>query len=240
MNLTKEIIRALEERSAKIKPALRMDGSFPEDVAFLFPELGRGFDFEMTINFDVYSFTLFEKRKDLDYFYCHARGMVSGLSEMADLIIDWCDRNAAVEELNSKYSGLESFMPFIPKHKNERIEKAWVKVKNSTFNDSGFWKRIEWLNLNDMILSEARRMAEFENYYPFTSHDCLRFGIDENLTETWTLGLIIQPSIIAEKGRFQVSHEGIINEAPKYFDDVTEALRFLKRKMIEQQPIKWK
>jgi len=240
MNLTKELIRKLDKRSARAKPSLRMDGSFAEDHAFLFPELGKGFVFEKTDTKDKYAFTLIERKSKLDYSFCHARGFVIGYDEIVDLIIEWCDKDTCVEELSLRNSEMVPFKPLLPKHNNRKIEEAWVKVKNSTFNDTGFWKRIERLDLNDKIIVAAREMAEYENYFPFTSHDNLRFSIDEMLTETWALSLAIQPSGDFKKGNYMVSYKEDYNEPPEYFYDVKKALCFLNEKMLEQKPVKWK
>ena len=153
MNLTKDVIKRLEEKSAKVKPFIRTDGSLPDDCVFLYPQKGKGFVFERT-NFEgKFSFILIEKSSTLNYSFCHARGFVYGRAEIVDLIFDWCEEEMEIEELVSKYSELEAFKPFLPKHKNEKIEKAWVKVKNKTFNDSGFSRRLNWLNLNDEIIN---------------------------------------------------------------------------------------
>lgn len=240
MNLTKQIIKKLEEKYSKIKPSLRIDGSFPEDTAFLYPELGKGFVFERTLTKNKYSFTLIEDNIELNCWYCHARGFVDGIEDIVNLIIDWCEGNKNCEELTTKFSEIDCFKRFIPKHKNEKIEKAWARIKNRTFNYAFFWKRIEWEKLNNQILEHARKMSEFEDYFPFASHGCLRFSLNEELTETWTLDLLIQPSHDLTRGSFQVSTDfNNQDESTKYFDDVNEALIFLYKKMSEQKPTKW-
>jgi hypothetical protein len=127
--------------------------------------------------------------------------------------------------------------------------KAWLEkrnkiiVKNMFFNDAEFWKFSEWKNRYVELLSEAKKHKAFQNYFPFTSHYWLRFSIDKQMKETWTLDTYIIPTMYSDEipttlGKFYVSY----NDKPmggQFFDTVKEALDFYAEKLEETKPIRW-
>lgn len=102
------------------------------------------------------------------------------------------------------------------------------------FNDNEFWKYAEWKERYFELLNEAKRHKAFANYFPFTSHYRLRFSVDKDIKETWTLDYII-PTICSNEipdtlGKFYVSY----NEKPvggRFFETAKEALDFLRRQI---------
>ena len=82
--------------------------------------------------------------------------------------------------------------------------------KNIFFNDTEFWKQTKWNERYSEMLNEAKRYNDLESYFPFTSHYSLRFSIDKDIKETWTLYTYILPTMYSAEvsntlGKFYVS-----------------------------------
>lgn len=190
-----------------------------------------------------YSVVLYEQTYKENYENCFARGLFNDLDRLATIIDLWVDKQKDIYEIQSKFEELELYSDFETINPNKDINKAWTKVKNMFFNDTEFWKQTEWKERYLQMLNEAKRHKDFENYFPFTSHYWLRFSVDKDLKETWTLDNYIIPTFYSDKvpktfGKFYVSY----NDKPmggQFFESVKEALDFYADKLKEKTPIKW-
>jgi hypothetical protein len=185
----------------------------------------------------------FEKTPDLNYENCFARGLFNDIERVATVIDLWVDKQKSITEIKEQFDELELFEDFPFKNANDEIDKAWRKVKNRFFNDTEFWKFSEWKDRYVELLGEAKKYKAFQNYYPFTSHYWLRFSIDKQMKETWTLDTYIIPTMYSEEipptvGKFYVSY----NDKPmggQFFETAKEALDFYAQKLKETKPIRW-
>jgi hypothetical protein len=111
------------------------------------------------------------------------------------------------------------------------------------FNDTEFWKFSEWKERYFELLNVAKKHKAFESLFPFTSHYWLRFSLDKDIKETWTLNTFIIPAMYSDEipntvGKFYVSY----NEKPmggEFFESAKDALDFYARKLNEIEPLKW-
>lgn len=179
----------------------------------------------------------------MNYENCLARAVFKDINKFARLIDLWVDKHTEIEKLSSEFSELELFKPFSFRHINPDIEAAWIKVKNMKFNNLLFWEDTDWNDRYEIMLDEAKRHKDFENYFPFTSHYWLRFSIDKEIKETWTLDTYIIPTMYSDEvpdtlGKFYVS----FNDQPmggQFFGTAKEGLDFYAKKLNETKPIKW-
>lgn len=186
---------------------------------------------------------LFERTPALNYENCFARRLFYDIAGMATVIDLWVDKQKTITEIKEHFKELELFEDFECKNADNDIEKAWRKIKNMFFNDTQFWDFSEWKNRYVELLVEAKKHQAFQQYFPFTSHYWLRFSIDKQMNETWTLNTYIIPAMYSEEipttvGKFYVSY----NDKPmggKYFETVKEALDFYAQKLREIKPIRW-
>ena len=101
----------------------------------------------------------------------------------------------------------------------------------------------EWKDRYVELLEEAKKYKAFRNYFPFTSHYWLRFSIDNQMKETWTLNTYIIPTMYSDEipatvGKFYVSY----NDKPmgaQFFETAKEALDFYAQKLKETKAIRW-
>lgn len=219
-----------------------IDGTFPDKYAF-YDKDGRSFRTEFASTDRQFSIVLFERTNQLKYENCFARGLFDNLDRLAQVIKLWASDKDDVESIKLKLDELEQYQDFDFKHSNSDIDKAWTKVKNMFFNDTGFWKDPDWNDRYLELLTAAKRHNSLQTYFPFTSHYCLRFSVDKEIKETWTLDLYIIPTAYSEEikegsGKFYVSY----NEKPmggQLFDNVKDAIDFYVEKLKETDPIKW-
>lgn len=242
MHLSKELQKQLDRLNSPVQLASTIDGTFPEGYAF-YNNQGRSFRTEFALSNNEFSIVLFEKTPDLNYENCLARGLFRDIERIAMVIDLWVSKQKSVTEIKKHFDELELFEDFEFKNANDDIEKAWRKVKNMFFNDTEFWKFSEWKERYVELLGEAKKHKSFQNRFPFTSHYWLRFSVDKQMKETWTLDTYIIPTMYSEEvpatvGRFYVSY----NEKPmggQFFGTVKEALDFYAQKLKETKPIRW-
>lgn len=242
MHLSKEIQGRLDKLNSGLQLSSTIDGTFPDKYAF-FGKEGRSFRIEFAATDRLFSVVLFERTDQLNYENCFARGLFDNLDRLTQIIKLWTADKEDVEAIKSKFNELELYKDFDFKNSNGDIEKAWTKVKNMFFNDTEFWKDTDWRNRYLELLTAAKTHNFLQNFFPFTSHYWLRFSIDKDIKETWTLDLYIIPTVYSKEikedsGKFYVSY----NEKPmggQFFDNVKGALDFYVEKLREKDPIKW-
>jgi len=242
VHLSNEIQRRLNRLKSNVKLASTIDGTFPNKYSF-FNKSGRSFRTEFASNDNNFSIVLYERTDEQNYENCFARGLFTDLDRLTAAIDLWVDKQKEISEIKSKFDELELYSDFEIKNPNQDIDKAWTKVKNMFFNDTEFWKQIEWNERYLEMLNEAKRHNAFETYFPFTSHYWLRFSIDKGIKETWTLDTYITPTMYSTEvpdtlGKFYVSY----NDKPmggQFFETAKEGLDFYAEKLKETEPIKW-
>ena len=236
MHLSKELQKQLERLNSSVQLATTIDGTFPDKYAF-YNNLGRSFRTEFASTNSEFSIVLFEKTSELNYENCFARGLFYDVARIATAIDLWVDKEKSIREINNHFEELELFKDFEFRNANDDIEKAWRKVKNMFFNDTEFWKFSEWKDRYVELLDEAKKYQAFQNYY------WLRFSIDKQMKETWTLDTYIIPTMYSDEipttvGKFYVS----FNDKPmggQFFETAKEALDFYAQKLKETKPIRW-
>jgi|GEM_PF-1563054 len=242
MHLSKEIKRRLDKLKSNVKLASTIDGTLPDRYSF-YSKSGRNFRTEFGSTNGNFSIVLYERTDKHNYENCFARGLFTNLDRLTLVIDLWVDKQKDISEIKSKFDELELYSGFEFQNPNHDIDKAWTKVKNMFFNNTEFWKQNEWNERYLEMLNEAKRHKAFENYFPFTSHYWLRFSIDKDIKETWTLDTYIIPTIYSSEfpntlGKFYVSY----NEKPmggQFFETAKEGLDFYSEKLKEIEPIKW-
>lgn len=242
MHLSNEIQNRLDKLKSNVKLASTIDGTFPDKYAF-YNQIGRSFRIKFASKDEEYSVILYERTDKQNYENCFARGLFTNLDKLTTVIDLWVDKLKEISEIKSQFDELELYSDFEIKNPNQDIDKAWTKVKNMLFNDTEFWNQCEWKERYLEMLNEAKRHIAFENYFPFTSHYWLRFSIDKDIKETWTLDTYIIPTMYSDEipkslGKFYVSY----NDKPmggQFFETVKEALDFYADKLKKKKPIKW-
>ncbi|MBK6338941.1 MAG: hypothetical protein IPF63_04910 [Bacteroidetes bacterium] len=242
VHLSNEIQERLDKLKSNVKLASTIDGTFPDKYSF-YNKVGRSFRAEFASTDKDYSIVLYERTDKQNYENCFARGLFTDLDRLTIVIELWVDKQKEISEIKSQFDELELYSDFETKNPNQDIDKAWTKVKNMFFNDTEFWKQSEWKDRYIEMLTEAKRHSAFENYFPFTSHYWLRFSIDKNIKETWTLDTYIIPTMYSDEvpntlGKLYVSH----NDKPmggQFFETVKEVLDFYADKLKEKKPIQW-
>lgn len=242
MHLSKELQKQLDRLNSSVQLASTIEGTFPDKYAF-YNNPGRSFRTEFALTDNEFSIVLFEKTPELNYENCFARGLFYDITRIATVIDLWVDKHKSITEIKKHFFELELFEDFEFRNANHDIEKAWRKVKNVFFNDTQFWEFSEWKNRYVELLVEAKKHQAFQNYFPFTSHYWLRFSIDKEMKETWTLGTFIIPTMYSEEipitvGKFYVSY----NDKPmggQFFETAKEALDFYAQKLQQTKPIRW-
>lgn len=227
--------------NSNVKLSSTIDGTFPDKYSF-YNKTGRSFRSEFASTYNNFSIVLYERTDKQNYENCFARGLLNNLDKLASIIDLWVDKHIDISKIKTKFDELELYSDFEIKNPNEAIDKAWTKVKNMFFNDTTFRKHTEWNERYLEMLNEAKRHKAFESYFPFTSHYWLRFSVDKNIKETWTLYTYIIPTMYSDEipntlGKFYVS----FNDKPmggQFFDTAKEALDFYAEKLKELIPIK--
>jgi hypothetical protein len=242
VHLSNEIQKRLVKLTSTIKLASTIDGTFPGEYSFCHMP-GRSFRTEFASTNQEFSLVLYERTDQQTYENCYARGLFTDLDRLATVIHFWVDKQKDISEIKSNFDELKLYSDFDTRNPNPDIDKAWTKVRNMFFNDTGFWKQTEWEGRYLNMLNEAKRHKAFENYFPFTSHYWLRFSIDKYIRETWTLSTYIIPTMYSDEvpdtlGKFYVS----FSDEPRggqFFETVKEALDFYAAKLKETSPTKW-
>ncbi|WP_044209904.1 hypothetical protein [Flammeovirga sp. OC4] len=234
MNLTEELQKQLKLLNSSIE--LSKEGIQTDKYSLYTSKNDQSIHIEFASNeteFVVLFFDAYEKR---DYEFCFLRGIVKGIQRLALLLKTWVDEKVNVQQLFTEFSELEQFESFTHPHPNQKIENQWIKVKNRCFQNIDFLNNKDWYNRFDEMLCTSKRRIDFQNYYPFTSHNWLRFSLDPKIQHTWTLDLYIVPTLTTAKGNFYV---GLPGDNGVYFDKIDEALDFFALQMKEHQPIRW-
>lgn len=227
---------------SNVRLASTIDGTFPDKYSF-YGKSGRSFRTEFASTNKDFSIVFYERTDKQNYENCFARGLFADLDRLSSVIDMWIDKQKEISEIKSKFDELELYADFQIINPNPDIDKAWAKVKNMFFNDTTFWKQTDWNERYLEMLNEAKRHKSFESYFPFTSHYWLRFSIDKDIKETWTLDNYIVPTMYSEEipnslGKFYVSY----NDKPmggQFFERAKEALDFYADKLKEKKPIQW-
>ncbi len=242
MHLSKEIQKKLDSLNSTVQLAVTIDGTLPDRYSF-YSKPGKSFRAEFGATEASFSIVLFEKTDKLNYETCFARGLFTDLDRLATAIDLWVDKLIDITIIKKEFDELELYSDFQFRSPNSDIDNAWTKVKNMFFNDNGFWKYTEWKERYFELLNEAKSHKAFANYFPFTSHYWLRFSVDKDIKETWTLDTYIVPTMYSDEiphtlGKFYVSY----NDKPMgghFFETAKEGLDFYAEKLKEVKPIKW-
>lgn len=242
MHLSNEIQKRLDILKSNVKLASTVDGTFPDQYSF-YDKPGKSFRTEFGLTHNEFSIVLYERTSTQIYQNCFARGLFNDLDRLASVIDLWVDKQKDISIIKSEFDELELYADFDHKNPNPDIDKAWTKVKNMFFNDTAYWKAVEWNQRYLALLQEANRHKSLEDYFPFTSHDWLRFSIDKDMKEVWTLETYITPVMYSDEvpktvGKFYVSY----NDTPmggQFFETVKEALDFYAEKLKATKPVKW-
>lgn len=242
MHLSKEIQGILVGLKSDIKLAETMDGTLPDQYAF-YNKKGRSFRAEFAQTDKEFSIVLFERTEKQNYEQCFARGIFNNLNRISKVIDLWVGKQKPISNLKTEFKELEIYQDFDFQNSNPDIEKAWNKVKNMFFNDTKFWKNIDWRNRYLEMLIGTKRHPEFQNLFPFTSHYWLRFSPKKDfITECWTLDTYIitimhSTELPKELGNYYVSESENIDG--NYFAELKEALDFYSSILKKTEPIKW-
>lgn len=226
-----------------MKLASTIDGTFPDKYSF-YNNLGRSFKTEFASTNKDFSIVLYERTDEQNYENCFARGLFVDLDRLAIVIDSWIDKQNGISEIKSKFDELELFSDFEFKNPNPDIDKAWTKVNNMFFNDTKFWKQKEWKERYLEMLIEAKQHKSLSTYFPFRSLNWLRFSIDKEITETWTLDTYIIPTIYSKDfpeslGKYYVSFKDE-TIGGMYFETAKESVDFYANKLKETHQVKWK
>lgn len=239
MHLSKELQKQLKKIGSSIELAKTIDNESPSNYAFYKPKKERNFriDFGETIN--EYSIVYFDRTEKRNHEICYLRGKFNLIERLAESIKMWIEDEETIDKIAIRFTELEKFEFDKHENPNPKIEERWIYVKNWIFNDTKYWKKKNWERRYFNLIEKAKKKKEWENYYPFQSHAWLRFSINDELTETWELGLHIIPTWTTENGEFHVGvPEREIKEGYT-FKELDEAIDFYEKKLIEYQPIKW-
>jgi hypothetical protein len=236
MHLSHEIQERLHKLNSIVKLASTIDGTFPDRYSF-YDNPGRSFRAQFAMSDKDFSIVLFERTGNQVYEYCFARGLFTNIDRLTTVINLWVSNQGDIQEIKSQFEELDLYTDFENKNPDSDIDKAWTKVRNLFFNDTKFWKNVEWKSRYVELLNEAKRHNSFKHYFPFTSHYWLRFSIDRKLKEIWPLYVYIIPTMYSNEisetfGKFYVS----FNEKPlsgQFFENAKEGLDFYARKLVE-------
>lgn len=237
VNLTVELQKHLLELGSNATLAATQDGNFPENYAFV-RTARRQIRTEFASSKNEYSVVFFERTDAFKYENCFGRGLFNNMDDLAVAIDYWVGKSTDILEIKNRFSQIELFVDFEKNNPNDDIEQAWTKVKNRFFNDVKFWKSKEWNNKYLQLLNETKAHEAFRDYYPFTSHDYLRFSIDKLLQETWTLDYYVAVPFDFSKGEIFVS-KSFHPQQGIYFNTISEGLDFYAGRLKDNQPIKW-
>lgn len=225
-----------------VQLASTIDGIFPDRYSF-YNKPGKSFRTEFGAAENSFSIVLYERTDKQNYENCFARGLFTNLDRLATVIDLWVGKLSDISVIKKEFDELELYSDFEFRSSNKDIDSAWTKVKNMFFNDTQFWKYTEWKERYSELLNEAKKHTAFANYFPFTSHYWLRFSVDKDIKETWTLDTYIVPTMYSNEipdtlGKFYVSY----NDKPmggQFFETAKEGLDFYAEKLKEVKPIKW-
>ena len=232
----------MDSLNSSVQLASTIDGMLPDRYSFC-NKPGKSFRTQFGATEESFSIVLYERTDKKNYENCFARGLFTNLDRLATVIDLWVGKLKDITAIKKEFTELELYSDFQFRSINSDIDNAWTKVKNMFFNDNDFWKFPEWEERYFELLDEAKKHHAFANYFPFTSHYWLRFSIDQDIKETWTLDTYIVPTMYSDEvpttlGKFYVSY----NDKPmggQFFETAKGALDFYADKLKETKPIKW-
>ncbi|MEM6803791.1 MAG: hypothetical protein AAF696_20465 [Bacteroidota bacterium] len=239
MHLSKELQQALKRLGSSIELAKTIEGDLPENYVYYYPDTDRNFRLDFTRSTEEYALVLFDKMEVLNYEFCQLRGLFTSLSEVALLLKNWIEDAYSMDKLASSFPGLESFELDEYEHPDPTIEARWRYVKNRIFNDTAFWKQRDWEERYMKMLHSAKRKEAWKNYYPFTSHNLLRFSLNNELTYVWELSLSLVPCWNTERGNYQLGLPEAEKNKMLYFDKLEDAINSFEEKLKEYAPRKY-
>ncbi len=239
MHLSNDLQKLLKSINSPIELAKTIDNESPSSYAFYNPKKDRNFRIDYGRNKEEYSIVLFDRTEERSHEICYLRGLFSSLSKIADLISCWIDREEGIRQIEIRFEELEGFQFDEYENPNPIIETMWKYVKNNVFNNTKFWTNRSWEERYFKMIDKSKRNESWKDYFPFTSHDLLRFSLDEQLRHTWVLDLNIVPSWDIAKGNYKVSVPEQESKEGYYFDRLEDAIGFYEKKLNEYQPIKW-
>lgn len=195
-----------------------------------------GRNFNVKYNYDnTYLIRLCEENLLYKYNFCHGKIVINNLLDVAQIASKWIDESIQIILLKGKYKNLLLFEA-LPSHDNPTIENYWIKIQNRlfawAFNNSKDKFYFE-------LIKNAKKHFAFTNYFPFTSHDSLRFSLDEKITHTWTLDHVIDVYETQDGYKYGVTLS-FENGEKRLFEDVNAALDFYAEILKTNPPINWK
>jgi len=237
MHISQQLQIELREINSSIELAKTIDNELPSRYAFYKPLKQRNFRVEFGETNNRLSIVLFDRTHERNYEYGYLRGQFDSIKDLAQLIKSWVEDEEHTEKVAIEIGNLELFQNDEIKNPNYKIEERWIHIKNRIFNNTKFWENPSYETRYYRIILAAKQKSEWHGYYPFTSHDWLRFSLNENLTETWELGLHIIPTWKTDVGNYYV---GIPDNQGHTFECLDEAIAFYDEKLKELAPINWK
>lgn len=241
MHLSKDLQKELKLAGTSIALAKTIDGELPANYAFfqLETEGERNFRIQQGQHIEEISIILFDRAGDSAYEICYFRGLFKSLARIAQLLKNWIEKGEEIEKIASEFKELEVFEFDEFEHPNKEIEEKWRYTKNRIFNNPKFWNNRDYEERYYSMLKLAKRKESWKKYFPFTSHDLLRFSLNKELTYTWVLDLNIMPTWTTEKGKYRVGVPEMESKEGYFFEEVEAAIEFYGKKLNEYQPVKW-
>jgi len=237
MHLSKELQKQLNLVGSSLELAKTIDKESPTNYAFFLPTTSRNFRVAFGAHTYEYALVLFDRTADMDYELCYLRGSFNSLSRLASSIKAWVETEEEIDTLAHQFEEFERFPVDTFKNPNPKIEARWQYVKNRIFNDLQFWKRYDWEKRYFNLIKEAKQYEAWKNYFPFTSLDWLRFSLNDELTNSWELGLHIVPSWNTGEGTYHVGVPESESKQGYYFHELDAAIAFFDKKLNEYHPI---
>ncbi len=239
MHLSNELQKKLKTINSSIELAKTIEEELPFSYAFFHPTGERNFRVSFGKNKNQFSILLFDRTEKRNHEICYLRGIFNSMDDLAKVIKNWIEDEEEIDELANSFSNLERYKFDEIKNINDEIEVRWKYVRNSIFNNSEFWKNRNWEERYFEMIDKAKRKEEWKDYYPFTSHDMLRFSLDNEIKYTWVLSLNIIPSRDITKGNYKVSVPKEETNEEYYFDKLEDAIEFYDMRLKENQPVRW-
>ena len=238
-NLTINLQKTLDAIDSSVKLAETIDGTKPNDYAFFHPEKDRDFSVKISTSGKKHILSLSEHQRDLElsFQFYHFKGTIDSIERTAQLIKDWVDLEEGIDKISLNYPEIGRFEVYTRQHPNTKIEKYWLKVKNKIFRDYSE-ENEDYKERYYQMLDMAKMRQEWQNYYPFTSLNWLRFSLNEELTHTWELNLHMGATWTTEKGLYYVTIPKEENrENIFYFQNPEDTIEFYSQKLKEYNPI---
>jgi len=240
MHLSKELQKKLKKIGSSIELAETIYNESPSNYVFYQPKKERNFRVDFGDSTNEYSIVFFDRTEERDYEICYLRGKFNSIERLAESIKSWIEDEERIDNLANDFSEFEVFQFDKYENPNPLIEAKWKYIKNRVFNNTKFWQNGGYEERYFQMIEVAKKKKEWESYFPFTSHDWLRFSLNDELTKTWELGLHIIPTWKTDKGKYYVGVPETERKGGYTFQGLDEAINFYEKKLNEHQPINWK